>query len=364
MEKNNIRWYNVFKVGMNMKKLKLKKNMIIVGVSVIALIALVIGGFSLFGKEENDVIEKIKDKVTTPKKELKIVDLKSDSRPYAVMINNIGVARPLQSGLQDAYIVYEMVVEGGLTRYMALFLDQETERIGSIRSSRHYYLDYALENDAIYVHHGQSPQALSDFSKLGVDRVEVSPNKTGWRDKSLNVSSEHTLFTSIEKLNSGLGKLRTKRKKDLLLDYSADEIDLSKLDKSVSANNVTIKYSSSVVTSYEYDEENKVYNRYVNNKEHVDYVTKEQYTFKNIITYKVNNTALNDGSGKDRQELDNIGSGEGYYISNGYAVPIKWEKSSRKAQTIYKHLNGKEIEVNDGNTFIQIQPVEQELTIS
>jgi len=227
MEKNNIRWYNVFKVGMNMKKLKLKKNMIIVGVSVIALIALVIGGFSLFGKEENDVIEKIKDKVTTPKKELKIVDLKSDSRPYAVMINNIGVARPLQSGLQDAYIVYEMVVEGGLTRYMALFLDQETERIGSIRSSRHYYLDYALENDAIYVHHGQSPQALSDFSKLGVDRVEVSPNKTGWRDKSLNVSSEHTLFTSIEKLNSGLGKLRTKREKDLLLDYSSDEIDLN-----------------------------------------------------------------------------------------------------------------------------------------
>ena len=57
MEKNNIRWYNVFKVGMKMKKLKLKKkNMIIVGVSVIALIALVIGGFSLFGKEENDVI--------------------------------------------------------------------------------------------------------------------------------------------------------------------------------------------------------------------------------------------------------------------------------------------------------------------
>jgi len=339
MEKNNIRWYNVFKVGMNMKKLKLKKNMIIVGVSVIALIALVIGGFSLFGKEENDVIEKIKDKVTTPKKELKIVDLKSDSRPYAVMINNIGVARPLQSGLQDAYIVYEMVVEGGLTRYMALFLDQETERIGSIRSSRHYYLDYALENDAIYVHHGQSPQALSDFSKLGVDRVEVSPNKTGWRDKSLNVSSEHTLFTSIEKLGNGMKNKRTEREKDLLLNYSVDEIDLSKQSGATEANNVSIKYSSSVTSSYEYDAENKVYKRSVNGKAHKDYVTSEQYTFKNIIAYDVNNYNLNDSENKGRQGIDNIGSGTGYYISNGYAIKITWEKSSRESQTIYRYFS-------------------------
>lgn len=120
------------------------------------------------------------------------------------MINNISVARPLQSGLQDAYLMYEIIVEGGITRYMALFMDQNTTRIGSIRSARHYFLDYALENDAIYVHHGQSPQAQSDFSALGVDRIVVDNSKTGWRDKSLNVASEHTLFTSIEKLNNGL----------------------------------------------------------------------------------------------------------------------------------------------------------------
>lgn len=64
------------------------------------------------------------------------------------MINNISVARPLQSGLQDAYLMYEIIVEGGITRYMALFMDQNTTRIGSIRSARHYFLDYALENDA------------------------------------------------------------------------------------------------------------------------------------------------------------------------------------------------------------------------
>src|SRR5574344_1440904 len=66
-----------------------------------------------------------------------IADKDSTSRPFAVMINNHPTARPLQSGLQDAYLVYEMLVEGGITRMMALFKDQTTSRIGSVRSARH-----------------------------------------------------------------------------------------------------------------------------------------------------------------------------------------------------------------------------------
>jgi len=266
-----------------MKKLKLKKKNLIIIISIaVALVAAVAVGVLLINKDDERVTTKKKNE-TTPVKEIKIVDLESNSRPYAVMINNIGAARPLQSGLQDAYIIYEIIVEGGLTRYLALFIDQDTERIGSIRSARHYYLDYALENDAIYVHHGQSPQAASDFSKLGIDRIVADNSKTGWRDKTLNVASEHTLFTSIEKLENGIGKKRTEREKDLLLEYSAEEVDLSKHENAEVANNVSIKYSSSVTSSYEYDEENKVYNRFVNNKEHKDYVTGDQYTFKNIM---------------------------------------------------------------------------------
>ena len=333
------------------------------------LILLLIGGFFLFtqviGKDKKT--EEVKPKKDDPKpvevKKLNIVNPESTSRPYAVMINNIGVARPLQSGLQDAYIIYELIVEGGITRYMALFLDQDTARIGSIRSARHYYLDYALENDAIYVHHGQSPQAQSDFSELGVDRIVVG-DSTGWRDKTLNVSSEHTLFTSIAKLKNGIGNKRTTRKGGLLLNYSVDPLDLASVANSKTANNVSIKYSGSSVSSYEYDATNKVYKRFVNNKAHTDYVTKKQYTFKNIITYQVGNFNLNDGSGKGRQGIDNIGSGTGYYISEGIAVPIKWSKSSRSAKTKYTFEDGTELKVNDGNTFIQIQPSGQTLSIS
>ena len=351
-----------------MKKLRLKhKKKLFFIIGLVVIVSGVSAGLIL--SKENKTNDGKKEQINQnnqikEEKKVQIVDVNSTSRPYAVMINNINVARPLQSGLQDAYIIYEMIVEGGITRYMALFLDQDTERIGSVRSSRHYYLDYALENDAIYVHHGQSPQAQSDFSKLGVDRIVVDNSKTGWRDKSLKVSSEHTLFTSIEKLNKGIGKKRTTRNNKLLLDYSVDSLDLASIKDVKVANNVSIKYSKATTSSYEYDSENKVYKRFVNGKTHNDYVTKEQYTFKNIITYQVDNYALNDGSGKDRQGFNNIGTGKGYYISEGYAVPITWEKKSRSAQTIYKFMDGTELKVNDGNTFIQIQPKGESLKIS
>ena len=93
---------------------------------------------------------------------------------------------------------------------------------------------------------------------------------------------------------------------------------------------------------------------------HVDAETGDQYTVKNIIVISVANQSY-DSYG--RQELDNIGTGEGYYITDGYAVPITWEKDSRSSQTVYKYANGKEIKVNDGNTFIQIQPEGETLTI-
>ena len=76
--------------------------------------------------------------------------------------------------------------------------------------------------------------------------------------------------------------------------------------------------------------------------------------YKNIIIEKVENSSL-DSYG--RQDLDTTGDGEGYYITNGYALPITWEKDDRNSKTIYKYLDGSKVEVNDGNTFIQIIPI-------
>ena len=344
--------------------LKNKKVLGIIGVVIVLLsIAYIIFvsidmNNNVIDDDTNKESETVNEDNNETKPVFNIVDVNSDSRPIAVMINNLNAARPYHSGLQDAYIVYEMIVEGGITRMMALFKDQDTARIGSVRSSRHYYLDYALENDAIYVHYGWSPQAQEDISKLGVNNINGLYDDAFWRDNTLNVDYEHTAFTSISKIMNVAKKKNYSltSNRDLLLNYSSEEIDLSEMDGNISASSVNIKYSNYVTTSYVYNPNEKVYYRSVNDEPHKDYVTKKQYFAKNVIIAYMNSSNIVSDS-KGRQNLDNVGSGNGYYITDGKAVPITWTKNSRKEQTVYKYKNGEEIVVNDGNTFIQNAPL-------
>ncbi len=306
-------------------------------------------------KEDDEI--KTEEPPVVETKELQIVDLESDSRPIAVMINNYSGVQPYQSGLNDAIIVYEMVVEAGITRMMAVYKDGDADRIGSIRSSRHYFLDYALEHDAIYTHIGYSDIAKNDIATYNVANIE---GDYYWRE-DIDLAYEHRAFTSMNNIIEEIDDMnyRTTSDTDNLFNYSIDSVVYS--DTSV-ANSVHIKYSNYQENDYTYNPETKLYEKTSNGEARLDYVTKEPVVAKNIITYQVYNyTIAGDISG--RQELDTIGSGTGYLITEGQAIEIKWEKSSRFGQTVYTYLNGEEIVLNDGITHIQIQPVGQKLEI-
>lgn len=286
---------------------------------------------------------------------------KGQDRPIAVMIDNHKGAMP-QAGLNDAYLVYEMIVEGGESRLMALFKGVNLEKIGPVRSSRHYFLDYALENDAIYVHFGWSPQAQSDITKLGVNNINgINESSTSfWRTK--DKYAPHNVATSTEKIleiANRKGYSTTSSKKSVL-HYVANEVELP---NAVEANKVTIPYSDSNVVTYEYDSTTKRYTRYSRDTRQVDWTTKETVTTKNIIIVACRNTLLKDSENKGRQNLDNVKTLKGYYITNGQAIEITAEKSTRAGQTVYKDNQGNEIDVNDGNTFIQICPMDSEIKI-
>ena len=105
--------------------------------------------------------------VVVPEKQVQIYN--GDQRPIACMIDNHKDAWP-QFSINSAFTVYEIIVEGGETRLMALFQNKDLN-VGPMRSSRHYFLDYALENDAIYAHIGWSPQAQKDIPALGVNNI-------------------------------------------------------------------------------------------------------------------------------------------------------------------------------------------------
>ena len=351
-----------------MKK-NLKKKLIFIIIGIVILLVGIMTAIIVSLKPKKEVTKTVKDtekEKTVEIKKVNIVNVDSNTRPFAVMINNIGDARKVQSGLSEAYLVYEIIVEGGITRYLALYKDAETSKIGSVRSARHYYLDYVLENDAIYVHWGWSPQAQEDIKTLGINNINglTYEGTYFYRDNPLGLALEHTGFTDMDRLNKAVEKLkyRTITDKGLLLNYSADSVDLSKYGDTKEATDVTITYSNNINNHYLYDTDTKVYKRFVNNKEQNDYAAGKQITVKNIIVYAIENYTIA-GDAKGRQFLENVGSGDGYFISEGKSTKITWSKKDRQSKTVYKFTNGEELVVNDGNTFIQIMPLTGSLVI-
>jgi len=144
------------------------------------------------------------------------------------------------------------------------------------------------------------------------------------------------------------------------LSYNKEDTDIK--SKTV-AEKISIPYSYMYNVAYEYNAEKKVYERYVDGSLHMSQ-TGDCLTAKNIIIYKINNYNLNDGENKGRQEISNIGSGTGYYITNGKLVNINWSKSSRADRTKYTLEDGTPLVLNPGNTYIQIVPASSEITIN
>ena len=346
-----------------MKK-KNKNKLLTIIIIVLSIAIISVGGVILYNhfnsnnKEEPKIEEQKEEEPQKEESPIKIIDINSKTRPYAVMINCHNESLP-QSGLQDAYIVYEIMVEYGITRMMALFKDVDMAKVGSVRSARNQYLGYVWENDAIYAHAGGSPEALDRIKNEKIADIDVD-GKYGVRDKELRKKRayEHTLFTNSTLLKQGTKDkgLRDTTDNGNLLTYSADSIDLSKY-QTQKANKISIKYSSYRTSNYDYDASKKVYLRSMGNKKNTDLVTGKQYEVKNVIAYAVKYTTYKDHGYNGYQKISNIGTGEGYYFTEGVALPITWEKKDEKSKTIYRvKETGEELVVNDGNTYIQIYP--------
>ncbi len=338
-----------------------KKQIVIVILLLVGLLAIgLLLGFSAFKYNELHSKPIIKNtsgleenKQDTVQKEIQI--FKGDSRPIAVMIDNEKPAWP-HAGLNEAYLLYEIIIEGGESRIMALFKGATTKKIGPVRSARHYFLDYAMENDAIYVHFGWSPKAQSNIKKYGINNLNGVTNDGTifWREGNKN--SYHNAFTSIENITKKSEKkeYRTTSLDKGVFTYSADEV---LLNTGLSAKTINLKYSGLQNVKYVYNEQTKMYDRYMRGSLHKDRFTDETFTAKNIIVCYIKNGLLDDPENKGRQELYNSGEGEGLYITNGEYINIKWSKSDDKEKTKYYDLNGKEIVLNDGRTWVQIIPI-------
>lgn len=282
-----------------------------------------------------------------------------DRRPVAIMINNIKEAMP-QEGVSYADVMYECIVEGGYTRLMMLAMDYENlPVVGSVRSSREYYLDFAANHDAIYVHAGGSEQAYVELSQRKVDHLDgvnmYIPGmfyRDSWRQQ--NLGYEHSLMTDGERIAKGIEYVgcRTEMEEDF-----DSPLDFVKFDEVKTPENsgtyLQVTYYGSHKPYYEYNADDGVYYRWhLNGAKHMDNSANIQLSFTNIIVMYLPVTDLNDVKG--HKDIETVGSGEGYYFTMGGYEEISWEKSGVDSPMKFYDSNGDELLINRGKTFFQI----------
>ncbi|MGI6130024.1 MAG: DUF3048 domain-containing protein [bacterium] len=275
-------------------------------------------------------------------------------RPLVVIIGNIpGLAEV--SGVDKACLVYEMLAEGGITRLMPVFLHQDAEVVGSVRSARHYFLDKALEFNAAFGHCGYSPEAKQDISKLKVIALnEFFLPQVYWRVRTKK--EPHNVYTSTERLYAELDR------RGLMEAPSPVQFDFYDGDSSplgAAAQKVTLRFSPNYVVDYVWDETIQGYARIVNGKAQLDEESKQPLVAKNVLVQLVEGTRVLDSEG--RLDMKLVGQGSGRIFQQGVSYELKWSKSSRTQPTNWTDKAGEDIRLVKGQTWIEILPQETQI---
>lgn len=272
-------------------------------------------------------------------------------RPVAVMINNINVAQGVQAGVQDADIIYETEVEGGITRLMAVFKDASAiKTLGTIRSSRYVYIDLALGHDAIYIHHGQDPNYAAPYLKSsGVADFNIG-SPYAYREKN-GLSQEHTLYSTGEKITAGIAakKFRTTTEKTSNFADFREESD-ALAPAHAQAISASVKFSNSSTSVFTYNSETGMYTKNTKGRTNKDYKTGAAYDVKNvfILGARMSNYPI-----AKYRKID-LSSGTGYYLSEGGYEPIRWEKGNGSASFKFYAQDGTPLKVNAGKSWVCI----------
>lgn len=319
-------------------------------------LAVFLTGCSANKPEPTDVTEPTLIEETMPEEPTEIettpYGIYKDDRAYCVMIDNDGNSSRPHAGLEDAYLIYELYVEGRATRLMATFKGVETPKIGPVRSSRHYFLDYVLDNDALYSHAGFSPLALEQIPALGVNNLNglVYEPTYYWRERKYK-GDYHSLYTSISNLSNLADHIGYRKTSDTLpFNFSPD----APVYEGESAHEITIPYADFYYVSYKYDEETKLYDRFINSEYHPTQSGAKLKAGQIIIQF-AKNYPLGDGTA--RIQLDTVGSGKGIFIANGMQTPITWKRGSRTDKLKFFTEDGSELVLNDKvQTYVQVMP--------
>jgi len=253
-------------------------------------------------------------------------------RPLAIMIENHNQARP-QTAMHEAEVVYEIPVEGGITRFMALYY-HVPEIVGPVRSCREYFVDRALEVNALYVHCGGSPNGYKYIGEQKVFSIdEISNGTPFFRDNSRK--APHNLYTKPQKLIEVMNQ-----KYPMQLPYQKLPLPYGENPTAgnIACNGVSIRYHGNYTASYKFNPRTGRYDRYMNGAQQLDRVTLKPVSPGTVVIQMANMRVIDD---KGRQEISFIGEGRGLVLYGGTARQIVWKKTAPREFTRFFDETGK-----------------------
>ena len=306
-------------------------------------------------------------------------------RPLTVMIENHQESRP-QSGLSKADVIYEVVAEGGITRFLAVFYCAaiaEEVTIGPVRSARTYFLDFVSEygDYPLYAHVGGANKPgpsnalgqIGDYGWLskGNDLNQFSLGfPVFWRDYERighPVATEHTMYSSTEKLwevaqKRGLNSVDDKGNK---WDTSftqwkfKDEANLADRGETKKIEFSFWRNSPAYTVDWEYQKDDNNYLRFNGGQPHKDLNNDSQIKVKTMIIQFMKET----GPINELKHLlyETTGKGKALIFQDGQVLEGTWAKEKRQSRTKFIDNSGKEINLNRGPIWIEIVPVGSEI---
>ncbi|MFD1737912.1 DUF3048 domain-containing protein [Bacillus salitolerans] len=273
-----------------------------------------------------------------------------DQRTIAVMINNDPKARP-QTGLQKADIVYEVLAEGNITRFLAIFQSDKPESIGPVRSARDYFINLSKGYDSIYISHGWSPEAQMMLQGNEVDYLQGLFHDGTLFKRADFRKAPHNSYITYESVWKGAEQKKYKTTHTIEpLSFLSSEEAASITGEN--GENVMIAYSTSgfSIVEYMYNRDTGKYERYSGEERTEDLESGEPVLLDNIFIVETSHKVVDS---KGRRDIDLTSGGKGLLLQKGKVREVEWKNSNGR---ILPYLDGKEVGFVPGKTWINVVP--------
>lgn len=268
--------------------------------------------------------------------------------PVMVMVENSPAARP-QIGLDQASIVYEFLVEGGITRFLALYYENFPAKVGPVRSTRPYFIDTALEYDALLLHVGASAEGFHLLETSGIAHLDqISDGAYYFRDYSRR--APHNVYTGKSILENLWDDPSIRE--DVKSRFPYQIIGLVNQATVRKADDIKIHYWGGYTVGYKYDEKKGEYLRFIDGFPHLLEGGKKIYA-DNIFVQYVDTNIIDD---EGRLNMETVGTGKALLFKDGFIFLGNWSKEKGE-KTYFLDDRGNEWQINPGQTWIQVVPL-------